>query len=374
MTIMNQDKIEKIRKHLEDEKLDAALISSHSNITYLTGYSNFSIHEREAFLLITKDKQFFSEGKKLGFIFTDARYSEAIRKLVSHFELKEISGENPITKILKDLAGINVVGIEENNLTIAEYKKIKKSFKKLKALKMHTLRSVKTKEEINKIEKACQIGDETFKFVLSKIQIGITEKQLAYELENFIKQKGADLSFPSIVGFSNNSSVPHHNIGNTTLDKKSGQFILLDFGVKFENYCSDMTRTVFFGKPSGKQRKIYQVVRAAQEKAAEFLQKQLQKNGLAKASKVDKVVRDYILKKGFPSIPHSLGHGIGIEVHEPPYLSPKSKNILESGMVFSIEPGIYLEDFGGVRIEDLFVIEGKNLRQLTKSSKEIIDI
>ena len=278
------------------------------------------------------------------------------------------------------------MGIEEDELTITEHKLLKKHFKKTKHFDIKAHRSIKTPEEIKKIEKAAKLGDLAFKYILKKIKTGITEKQLAYELEMFIKQNGAELSFPSIVAFGKNSSIPHHQTGDSILGEKNGQFILLDFGVKYQNYCSDMTRTIFFGNPTEKQEKIYKTVLTAQQKVIDFINSATGSGKIVKASEVDNIARDYIISKGYPTIPHSLGHGIGLEVHEHPSLSPKSKEFLKEGMVFSIEPGIYLKGFGGVRIEDLFcisktvpsetkglyVLEEKGLKQLTKSSKEII--
>ena len=141
-------------------------------------------------------------------------------------------------------------------------------------------------------------------------------------------------------------------------------------GIKYENYCSDMTRTIFIGQPTDEQKKIYQTVLTSQELAIEQFNNETMKQKEIKqihANEIDKVASDFITSRGFPSIPHSLGHGIGLEVHEAPHLSPKSKEILTNGMVFSIEPGIYLPDNMGVRIEDLFTIQNNELTQLTKS-------
>lgn len=358
-------RIKKIRQDLIKKGIDAVLISSTPHIIYLTGYANFSEREREAYLLIGEDFQY---------IITDARYSEAIKREVPHFNLFERSHTNKLENLLKELKDkIAVLGIEENNLTVSEHKFFRKHFKKLKHFSPNSHRTVKNKEEINKIQKACQLGDKTFEYALTKIKIGISEKELAFEIEFFIKKNGADLSFPSIVAFGKNSSVPHHHTDSDTLTNK-GQFVLLDFGVKFENYCSDMTRTVFFGQPTGKQRKIYETALEAQKKAIKFINLQTKLGKMIKASAVDKIAREQIASKGFPTIPHSLGHGVGLEVHEHPSLSPKSKDLLREGMVFSIEPGIYIPGFGGVRIEDLFVITKNGLKQLTTASKELLII
>lgn len=358
------DRISNIRKLFLKRGFDGVLISSHANISHLTGYSNFSKNEREAFLLISKDEQF---------IITDGRYKEAVLKGIPHFKLLELSSENSLKNILDKLGNkIKELGIEEDDLTVSEHKLFKKHFKKLKHLSLTNHRSIKTDEEIEKIKKASNLGDLAFKYILKKIRIGISEKELAWEIELFVKSKGAELSFPSIVAFGKNSSIPHHQTGETTLTK--GNIVLLDFGVKFENYCSDMTRTVFFGKPTKKQKEIYGIVLEAQSRAVEFVNSGIKSGKQIKAAEVDKIAREYIISKGYPNIPHSLGHGVGLEVHEAPHLSLRSKEILKPGMVFSIEPGIYIPDFGGVRIEDLYVIENNGLRQLTTSTKEIIKL
>src|SRR3989338_2638304 len=378
---MFNKRIKELRKKILKEKLDGVLISSISNITFLTGYANFSGEEREAYLLIGKDFQY---------IITDGRYSEAIKRQVVHFNLFERNHENKLESLLKSLKNrINVLAVEEDDLTVLEHKFFKKHFKKLKSISLHTHRSIKSTEEITKIKKACQLGDQAFEHILKKIKVGISEKSLAWEIEKFIKDQGAQISFPSIVAFGKNSSIPHHHTGNDILGSESssgqeGLIILLDLGVKFENYCSDMTRTVFFGKPSNKQKEIYETVLEAQKRAVSFANSKIKSGEAVKASEIDKIAREEIISKGFPTIPHSLGHGIGLEVHERPSLSPKSKDQLKLGMVFSIEPGIYIPDFGsprsrfgeagGVRIEDLYVYGKKGLSQLTNSSKKLLII
>ncbi len=361
---MLKQRVEQLKQNFKKEKVDAVLISSVSTIEYLTGYSNFSKDEREAYLLIGQDFQY---------IITDGRYTEAVKREVSHLTLFERSHKTPTEKLLKILKNkIKILGIEEDNLTISEYKLIKKHFKKIKHFNAGHLRSIKSGQEIDKIKSACKIGDKAFKYILKRIKVGVTEKQIAEELENFIKRSNAALSFPPIIAFGKNASIPHHQTGNAKL--KKGDFVLLDFGAKVNGYCSDMTRTIFFGKPSKKQKEIYRVVLEAQQKAVEFVNKQLKSAKLVKAAEVDRIAREYIASHGFPAIPHSLGHGIGLEVHEHPSLSPKSKEVLKMGMIFSIEPGIYVPDFGGVRIEDLYVLEKGVLKQITTSPKNIIQI
>lgn len=355
--IQRMNKIIQIRQLLAKEKLDAMLISSVSNIVYFTGFANFSKDEREAYLIITLNEQY---------IITDGRYAEAVKKEMPYFQLFERSANNSTQKLFKKISKkIQVLGVEEDELTVAEHKLFKKHFKKTKHIDIKKQRAIKTEEEINKIEQAAKLGDRAFKYILKKIKPEISEKQLAFELEFFIRKNGGELSFPAIVAFGENSAMPHHQTGERKLT--TGDVVLLDFGVKFNDYCSDMTRTVFLRKPSEKQRKIYQTVLTAQLKAVNFINTKIKSQQKILAAEADKAARDYIISQGYPVIPHSLGHGIGLEVHEQPRLSPKSKDYLEEGMVFSIEPGIYLPDWGGVRIEDLYAYKKGKLEQITNS-------
>lgn len=357
-------RIKKLKRNIKRQKLDAVLISSVSTVTYLSGYSNFSKIEREAYIFI---------GEAFQYIITDGRYSKAIQKQVPHLKLfKRGNGKSTQDLFKKHKKEIKKIGIEEEDLKVAEYKFLKKHFKNLKYFNVSLLRSIKEENEIEKIEQAAKLGDKAFDYVLKTIKSGISEKELAFEIEFFIKKSGADLSFNPIVAFGKNSAIPHHQTGNDVLEKS--QLILLDFGVKFENYCSDMTRTIFFGNPTKKQKGIYEAVLMAQQEAVNFINSSLKSGKKIKAKEVDGIARKYVTSKGFPTIPHSLGHGVGLEIHEHPHLSPKSKDILKERMVFSIEPGIYIPNFGGVRIEDLFVLEKEDLRQITTSPKNLIEV
>lgn len=364
---MINNRLSDLKKILNKNSLDAVLISSVSNIIYLTNFSHFTDLEREAYLLITKDHQY---------IFTDARYSHAVKTHVKNFQLLEISMQQSFIMYLQKLLKENKIkklGLEENNLTVAEHKKISTIFKECVPVDLRSLRIIKDATEIEKIKNSCRIGDQAFKYILKKIKLGMSEKELAFILETFIRKHGADISFPTIVAFGKNAAIPHHKSGNERLT--ANNFILLDFGIKYENYCSDMTRTIFFGKANTKQKNIYQTVLQAQKLAVQQFNNDSKKQSkFIKTSDLDNAARSYIISQGFPSIPHSLGHGIGLQVHEAPSLSPNSTDILTNGMVFSIEPGIYLNDNLGVRIEDLFAIENNKLIQLTASSKEFIQI
>lgn len=233
--------------------------------------------------------------------------------------------------------------------------------------------NVKTPQEILLIEKACRLADKTLAYILLKIKPGVTEKQIASEVVQFIRKNSASLSFRPIVAFGKNSAEAHHKPNNTKL--KTGDIVLLDLGAKLNGYCSDITRTVFMGKSTSKQKKVYQAVLKAQKNAIKALYDiSIYHTVEIPSSEIDKAARDYIISKGYPDIPHGLGHGIGKKVHEGHRLSPKSKRKLLPGIVFSVEPGIYIKGFGGVRIDDLIVLEKTGPRLLTHFTKQIIEL
>lgn len=350
-------RLDSLRHYLSENSLDAVLVSSQPTITYLTGYHGFSQLEREAYLLITHNS---------AFLFTDTRYSEATTTSVPHFTTLLLTIENPLSshlaKIMKKSKAR--IGFETDNVTIAEYAKIKKSKLKFTPLSLRKIRIQKDQEEIQKIKKAAAIAKRSLMSIMSRIKPGMTETDVAKLLEGEIRSYGGSVSFPTIVAFGKNASVPHHFTGKTKL--RSTDLVLIDFGARYEGYCSDCTRTFFIGAIPQEWKKIYQTVKNAQQQAISSLTSLIKnhKSGV-EASLIDKVARDYIISKGYPTIPHSLGHGIGLEVHEAPRLSPASDDLIDEGMVFSIEPGIYLPKEGGVRIEDLFTIQGSNLIKLT---------
>ncbi len=359
------DRIRKVKKLL-DKNFGAILVSSIPNIIYLTGFAGFSSEEREAYLLLTKNKNY---------IFTDGRYHEAVKK-INNFQLVEIFPGRSFEQGLKEIVAndkIKKLAIDENNIKVSEVLKIKKAVRICSDENIiEALRKVKHKEEIENIKLACKLGDQAFKYILSEIKLGASEKEIAQKIEIFIINRGAQISFKPIVAYEVNSSSPHHVSSERKLQKNG--IVLLDFGVKMNNYCSDMTRTVFFGKANNKQKKIYKTVLDAQSKAIEYLKSSILNHQLINGFDVDNVSRKHIISQGYPSIPHSLGHGIGLEVHETPRLSPKSKDILTNGMVFSIEPAIYLPKFGGIRIEDLILLTAKGPQIITCANREIIEL
>jgi Xaa-Pro aminopeptidase len=239
----------------------------------------------------------------------------------------------------------------------------------MKTKLIHEVRAVKDKKELDNIIKAQRISERVLGDVLKILKIGITE----IEVENFIKKSfvkyGAPiLSFLPIVSFGKNTGNVHHQPTKSRL--KKGNFIMFDFGCTVNHYCSDMTRTYFFGKPNKKQEKIYLAVLQAQNKALEKIKK-----GERRAKIIDKTAREFLHKKfGVKKFTHGLGHGVGTVIHEWPNLKSKSDDVLPVGCVVTVEPGLYIKGFGGVRIEDMILITKNGYKNLTKAPKDFKNI
>jgi len=352
---------------LANKGLDAMLVSSVHNISYLSSYFGFSPLERDAYLLFTHDNRY---------IFTNPLYSHEAASQSSDIQIIVHTKNNPFPKNLATILSnkkLENIGFENDSITVVEYLKITSATPAhFIATSLDHLRITKIPSEIQKIKNACEIGDIALTTIKKYIKLGVTEKKLANLLDFTIKKLGADPSFPTIVAFGKNSSIPHHHTDDTSL--KTQDIVLIDFGVRHDNYCSDMSRTFFNGKPTKKQKDIYATVLNSQHKAVTYIKDSLAKNSPVDAEKVDRIAREYITQRGYPSIPHSVGHGIGLEVHEAPPISPSSSDNIGEGMVFSIEPGIYLEGKFGVRIEDLYTIQSGKLIQLTQSPVSLQEI
>lgn len=225
---------------------------------------------------------------------------------------------------------------------------------------------VKTKDEIEKLKKAAALGDRCFEHVCNFIRVGMTEKEVAKEIDNFFMKNGASgLAFDTIVGAGANSALIHSTPSDNVI--KENDIILLDFGCVLDGYCSDMSRTIFTGTPNEKQLKIYELVKSAHDNAFKNI-----KIGMS-AKEADGFGRKNINEAGY-DYAHTLGHGVGTEVHEAPTISYKNETILEEDMVFTIEPGIYLEGEFGVRIEDTGVLTPNGVESLSNSERNIVII
>ena len=231
---------------------------------------------------------------------------------------------------------------------------------------IHEIRAVKNKKELENIIKAQRISEQVLQDTLKKLKAGITEVQIEHFIKkSFVKYRAPILSFPPIVSFGKNTASIHHEPSKTKL--KKGDTIMFDFGCTVNHYCSDMTRTFFFGKPSTRQKKVYLAVLEAQNRA---LKKLAQREKRARV--VDKVTREFLNKKfGKNNFLHGLGHGVGTVIHEWPNFKPKSQDVLPIGCVMTVEPGLYFKGFGGVRIEDMVLITKNGYKNLTNFPKDL---
>lgn len=349
-----QSRIDKLCEKMHDN--EAVFISSYPNIFYYSGFTS-----EDAYLLISH------RGK---YIITDSRYTIQAREQAKGFEVIDIA--NGFEKIFSRIDE-KYIGFEESYMSVGENKRIRAKLKGGQDfVEMQNLinkpREIKDECEIKKIAEAEKIGDMAFEYILGRIKEGVTEREIAFDLEFFMKKQGATaLSFDTISASGIRSAMPH----GIATDKKieNGDFLTLDFGCVFEGYCSDMTRTVVVGKANDKQKEIYNTVLKAQTTAIDAI-----KAGM-KCSEVDGVARKIITAAGYgENFGHSLGHSVGIEIHENPSFSPKSNAVVQNGNVITVEPGIYIDGFGGVRIEDLIVVQNGKAVNLTSSPKELIEI
>lgn len=358
-------RVQAARKLLEEKGLDAAFIASPANIRYLSGFAG-------------TDSYLYLSGKKQ-VILTDSRYTLQAEEEGKDCEVRTIKGERVYGVLLKELLEedkVKRLGFEDGVMTWQLVKKLQEAAgdkwgeERWIPLgeELSLLRAVKDEEEIEKLARAEQIGDEAFSYILTQIKPGITELEIAAKLEYYMKSHGAqEKGFDTIAASGLHSAMPHAVPSEKVLEK--GDFLTLDFGCKYQGYCSDMTRTIVIGKAGEKQKEIYKIVLEAQETALAGL-----RAGMTGAEG-DALARKVIEEAGYGEyFGHGLGHSVGLEIHEKPALSPKDRTILRPGIIETVEPGIYIPGFGGVRIEDMTVITENGIRNLTGSPKELIEL
>ncbi len=357
-----KDRQRKVFQYLLKKNLDSFLVTDLFNIRYLCGFTGSN-----GYLLFFEGKVYF---------YTDFRYELQSEREVSADKIIIIK-RNFFTSPPKEFLKLKRLGIERESVNVDNYNKIldyfKKRNKRLKVLPLpnfikEELRAIKDEEEIKLISKAARITDEVFNKLLNEIKEGVREKDLALFIENEFRKEG-EIAFPVIVAGGENSALPHARASEKKI--KFGEAIVIDIGMKYNDYCSDMTRTVFLGKVDNELKKIYQIVYDAQSRAIDFLRED--KNKKIKTKDVDFKARSYIKDKGYDKyFGHGLGHGVGLEVHERPWVSFLSKDKIKPNMIFTIEPGIYLPNIGGVRIEDLILFREKEVILLSQSDKGLL--
>lgn len=354
-------RIRKVRESLNRLNTDSFFISNQSNVTYLTGFSGLSANEREAFLFITKSNTY---------LLTFPTYYGLYSRGGEGFVTLNITADKKLSYHLNEIVkkeNIHSIAIERTNVTLSEFDSLKKKVPaqfNLTENIVEELRMIKDAEEIKRIKKAAEITDRAWEFIKSQIRVGTSEKDLALELEFFLKKESGDVAFSPIIAFSEHAAIPHF-LPTDNRKLTTGDLILMDFGAKFMGYCADMTRVAFLGSPDTQTAKIYNTCLRAQQKALTMVTPGI------KTSYPDNIARKYITRNGYPAYPHGLGHGVGLNVHEAPRLKNDSIEILEENMVVTVEPGIYLTGKSGIRIEDLVVLTNHGNEVLSKSPKEL---
>lgn len=337
------------------EKIDAYVVMRPENGRYLSGFSG-----GEATLYITLEK---------AYLLTDFRYIEQAKAQAPDFEII-MTGQDHFSFLEEMGQQAQRVGFEGDYVTYVDFGKLKDVFSQAELLSLPNLvsylRSVKDKSEIGWIRQAVRIADDAFAEVLKTIEIGQTEEEIGLALEFSMRRAGASGgSFEFIVASGVRSAMPHGVASSKRI--QWGEFLTMDFGAIYQGYCSDMTRTVFLGEPEDKHREVYGIVLAAQRAGIEAV------TPGRTGKEVDAVARKLIAEAGYGDyFGHGLGHSVGLVIHEGPYLNIREERVLEPGMVVTVEPGIYIPDWGGVRIEDIVLVTENGCEVLTQSPKEFI--
>lgn len=354
---MESVRIQRLRNAMAEIGLEALLITNFYNRRYMTGFTGTA-----GYALITQEK---------AVLYTDFRYRTQAPLQAKYYEVIEHL-PNLIDSVRQTLNELQVtrLGFEQNHLKFGTYQAYAEKLAGIELVPtadlVETLRMEKDESELQVMREAADLADRTFFHILTVLEPGLAEKDIALEIEIFLRKNGADSSsFDTIVASGERSALPHGVAGERRLG--SNEFVKLDFGAYYKGYCSDITRTVLLGEPTAKHRQIYEIVLEAQLNVLDQL-----KPGMT-GREADALARGVIAKYGFGDhFGHGTGHGLGLEIHEAPRLSVHSDTVLKPGMVVTVEPGIYLPDFGGVRIEDDVIITDSGIEVITKASKDFI--
>lgn len=346
-----------LREKMKSLSLDAVLVTDEKNQHYLSGFA-FT----DGYLLILHEA---------AYLVTDFRYKEAAEHSARD-GFSVVVPEGRLSFLKQTLAdhGVRLLGFEGNVLTFAEHKRYEECLEKISLCNIgdviETMREIKSEEEIATIAKAQSITDAAFSELLSVLSPNMTEIEVAAELEYRMRRLGADgVAFDTIAVSGSQSALPH---GTPRPRKLERGFLTMDFGARYGGYCSDMTRTVSIGTANAEMKHLYETVLSAQSAALDFL-----RAGVL-GSEADGVARAIIDKEYKGTFGHSLGHGVGLYIHENPRLSARSEKKLCAGNIVTVEPGIYIEGLHGCRIEDMVVILENGIQNLTKSRKDLIEI
>jgi len=348
------NRLNNLRKALVQNSVDAMLVSQSENRRYLSGFDGSA-----GYLLITEKKAILA---------TDFRYTEQADSQAPDFEVARIKGK--LSEWFPELiagASVKKLGFEADDVSYSAYTQFSDALAEVELVPVkevvERLRVVKESEEIEYIEKAVGIADTAYNKVSNEIKAGMTEKQVAWEMEKSLRENGSEaVPFEIIVASGPNAALPHAKPTDRVINP--GEPVVIDMGAKYRGYASDLTRTMCPGEPDETYLKIYRTVLDAQEAAEAII-----KGGMT-GQEADGIAREIIKKAGYGEpFGHSLGHGVGLAEHELPHLSPNADGTLEDGMVYTVEPGIYLSGWGGVRIEDTAVMNNGKTRVITKARK-----
>ena len=354
-----EKRINMLKEKLKEQNIEAFLVTKNENVRYLSQFTGTS-----GKLLITQNDSIF---------ITDFRYLDQAASQTDGCVIKEISSNffEGFAELIKRKK-IKNLSFESQDLNFKTYQKLKDkleldSLNPVESL-VENLRMIKDQTEMQKIKKAVEIADQGFQFLLDFIEAGKTEREIALELEFFMKRNGGEANaFDFIVASGKRGAMPHGVASNKTINK--GELVTIDFGTVYQGYHSDMTRTVAVGEVAPELKQIYELVLTAQKQVIADI-----KAGMG-CIEADKIARDIIAEAGYKdNFGHGLGHGIGLEIHEAPRLSYTSEDTLEAGMVVTDEPGIYVSDLGGVRIEDDLLITEDGCEVLNSAPKELIHL
>lgn len=360
MSLRFPHRLERLRARLDEPAVDALLVTHRTNVRYLSGFTGSA-----GSLLV---------GRDFALLLTDKRYTLRAQQEASGFEI--VVPENPDDDILKtqlEVRQLRRVGFEPHHVTVKTLESWREQYGELGVEWVATdsvvesLRLVKDPEEIAAIREACGIVDAAFHHIRLFMQPETVELDVAMELEFYMRRQGARrAAFDIIVASGENSAIPHAETSERRF--RPGDFVILDYGAEVNGYCSDITRTVVIGRASEEQRRMYQTVLEAQLRAIEAIQPGV------KGCDVDAVARQVIADAGYGDyFTHSLGHSLGLSVHDGMGFAQKSEVVLEPGMVFTVEPGIYIEGLGGVRIEDDVLVTEEGCEVLTHAPKELME-
>jgi Xaa-Pro aminopeptidase len=354
------DALSNIRTEMSRQGISALLVSDLSSVAWLTGFTGSA-----GKILIAPASALF---------ITDSRYTTQASAEVQNMPVASFSSSVGADRFLAEKAKelqITELGFEKPSLTYAAFESLGKHLDEIALVPVEpifeSLRRVKSLSEIEKVRVACQFADQAFTYILDRIEIGRTELDIHLELEFYIRKHGHQLAFPPIVVSGENSAKPHGRASDRVL--RAGDFVTMDFGASIDGYNSDLTRTVLMGKADERRREIYDQVLKAEVAAIEAI-----KPGV-KAKDVDALARTVLDEVGLAKyFGHGLGHGLGRLVHDSGRMSAMSEDVFEPGQIWTVEPGVYIDGFGGVRIEDDVVVVEGGVEVLTHSPKKLIEL